>query len=261
MTAKELYGKLDELIPKELSCVWDNDGLMCCPDGNREIKKVLVSLDVTAEAVNIAVEGGYDCIISHHPMIFKGLRSVTDSSPSGSKLIALIKNGISVMSFHTRLDCVDGGVNDTLCDLLTITDTEKIVEENLPLGRIGFLPHPISAKELAEHIKDKLGCPFVLLSDAGVAAHRVAVMGGSGSDAIKTARAMGADTFISGRLGYHEMTDGADLLTLGEGGINLIEAGHFYTEAPVCNTLCNMVQSIDPHIICTVHKATPIKAV
>ena len=74
MTVKELYSYLDKKIPTSLSCEWDNDGLMCCPEPDREVKRVLVALDVTAEIAETAVSGGYDLIVSHHPFIFKGLK-------------------------------------------------------------------------------------------------------------------------------------------------------------------------------------------
>ena len=121
MTHRELYRYLEEKMPRALSCAWDNDGLMCCPDGGREVRRVLVALDVTAEAVRYAVEGGYDVIVSHHPMIFKGLKAINDEHYVADKAMTLIREWISVMSFHTRLDAVEGGVNDTLANLLGLS--------------------------------------------------------------------------------------------------------------------------------------------
>ena len=91
MTVRELYARLNELIPRTLSCEWDNDGLLCCPDGQREVKKILVTLDVTANAIDKAINGGYDVILSHHPFIFKGLKALDDESMISAKAIKLIK--------------------------------------------------------------------------------------------------------------------------------------------------------------------------
>ena len=96
MTVKEFYNKLTELYPESLSCEWDNDGLMCCADTSAEVKKVLVTLDVTDEALHYARDNGFDVILSHHPMIFKGLKAVCDNSLTGSRAVFAIKNGISV---------------------------------------------------------------------------------------------------------------------------------------------------------------------
>ncbi len=238
MTVRELYRILNEKIPPSLSCAWDNDGLMCCPDGDRQVRRVLVTLDVTEAAVAYAVREGYDLILSHHPMIFKGLRAVNEEHYIGKKTLELIRNGISVMSFHTRLDAVEGGVNDTLCALLGLRDTEPFGEEGI--GRIGTLARTVSAEDFARRVKELLGAPAVFLGDAGLPVSRVAVLGGSGGDDLAAAREAGADTYLSGNLGYHDLTDAP------EAGMNLLEAGHFFTEQPVCETLARWLSEIDP---------------
>lgn len=258
MTVRELYARLNERIPRELSCPWDNDGLMCCPDGGREVKKVLVTLDVTSAAVDKAVREGYDCVISHHPFIFKGLKTIDDEGAVSAKALRLISSGVSVMSFHTRLDAVEGGVNDTLCALLGIKDAEPIFEEGIALGRVGELECEISACELAARVKKALGAPFVLLSDVGAPVRRVAVVGGSGKDMIETARGAGADAFVSGRLDYHPMTDAHDENLR---PMSLVEAGHFYTEQPVCGTLVKIIADIDEGIVCDIYSSNEIKAI
>ena len=116
MTTIELYNYLDKLIPTSLSCDWDNDGLMCCPDEGAVVKKVLIALDITERTVDYAIEGGFDTIISHHPLIFSRVSHLTQQSNTSRKLIKLVKNGISAMSFHTRLDAVEGGVNTALAN-------------------------------------------------------------------------------------------------------------------------------------------------
>ena len=123
MNVKELYQKFSEEIPVDLREVWDNDGIMCCPDGTSEVYRVLVALDVTEEIVDYAIERGFDLIVSHHPLIFKPISSLDEENHISRKLIKLVCSGISVFSFHTRLDKLCGGVNDRLADILGITDT------------------------------------------------------------------------------------------------------------------------------------------
>ena len=258
MNIGNLYTELEKRIPRSLSCAWDNDGLLCCPDSSKEVKKVLVTLDVTSAAVELAIAGGYDCIVSHHPFIFKGLGALTDEAPISAKAIKLINAGISVISFHTRLDALDGGVNDTLCALLGVKDTEPLFEDGIPIGRIGRLDAPESAEEFAKRVKAALGSPFVLLSDAGISSHKVAVLGGSGKDMIALARRAGADTFISGRLDYHPLTDALDEKTA---PMNLLEAGHYYTEAPICKVLAKMITEIIPEAVCDIYASNVIKAI
>lgn len=255
MTLTQLYSNLDQRIPSSLSCPWDNDGIMCADSCGTDVKKVLISLDVTDEVIEKAVSEGYDLILSHHPLIFKGLTSITDQNTVSARVLKLIKNSIAVFSFHTRLDALTGGVNDTLSQLIGLRDTTAFGNNGEEIGRIGYLEAPISAEELAKKVKDVLNVPSVSLSDASRPAHRVAVLGGSGSDDVSAAIAAGADTYISGEISYHHMVDAP------ENRINLITAGHFYTEFPICQVLANMIGEIDSTIICEVFNSNKIKMI
>ncbi len=253
MTVAELYQELNERIPPSLSCEWDNDGMMCCPDRGREVRRVLVALDVTGDVVQVATEQNYDVILSHHPFIFKGLKNLDEENFIPAKAIKLIGAGISVMSFHTRLDAVEGGVNDVLADVLGLSELSCFGEGNM--GRIGMLQKTLTPQDFAAFVRNRLEVPFVLLADAGIPVRRVAVLGGEGGGDIFAARAAGADAYVSGRLGYHNMTDAPDL------GISLIEAGHFYTENPVCAALRAMVLAICPGVSCELYNSGRIKAI
>ena len=235
MKVIELYDFLNSRIPSSLSCEWDNDGLMCCPDKDLEVKKVLVTLDVTAEAVECAKAESCEVILAHHPLIFKGLKAIDGEDNVSAKVIDLIKSGIAVMSFHTRLDALCGGVNDILAEKLGLLNVAPFGENGETIGRIGKLSQPIDLDKFAQAVKDALGAPCVTYADAGKEVSAVAVLGGSGGDDISAAMAAGADTFVSGELKYHALTDAPEC------GMNLIVAGHFHTEFPVCNKLCELV--------------------
>ncbi len=253
MTVRGLYELLNKKIPTSLSCEWDNDGMMCCPDGEREVRRVLLTLDVTADAVKEAIGRNCDLILSHHPLIFKGLKSLGGEDPISSKTIELIKNRICVMSFHTRLDAVAGGVNDVLASALGLFDITPFGEE--AIGRIGTLPVEETAENFAKKVKETLNAPVVLLSDAGKPVRRVAVLGGSGGDDVDVANAAGADTYVTGELKYHQMTDAP------EEGMNLITAGHFHTEFPVCAMLKELLAELDPTIETQIYDNYKIKTI
>ena len=255
MTVNKLYAELDKKIPRALSCSWDNDGAMCIPNGEREVKKVLVALDVTEAVVEHAAENGYDLIVSHHPLIFKGLKGITEQNNISRKAIRLIGAGISVFSFHTRLDALEGGVNDKLCEVLGIKDTTPFGNAGEEIGRIGTLDGFETAEELAAFVKERLGCGAVFLSDAKIKPCRVAVLGGSGSDDVMAAVCSGADTYISGEIKHSYMTEAP------ENNINIIAAGHFFTEQPVCEVLCEMIRSIDSSIECEIFWSDAVKTV
>ena len=254
MTVFELYRFLENKIPRSLSCEWDNDGLMCCPDPDREVKKVLLALDITEAIVNEAQEMGCDVILSHHPLVFRPVKALTTEGGVPRKLIRLVQNGISAMSFHTRLDAVCGGVNDMLAATLGLENVSAFGPEGEQMGRIGNLAAPLSLEVFAEQVKKTLGAPFVLVSGAGQVS-RVAVLGGEGDDFIREAESVGADVLVSGRLGYHPMTDAP------EGSIALIEAGHYYTERPVLSALEKMVKEADGSIETIIAESGNIKAI
>ncbi len=237
MTVKEFYDYLCRVLPPELSLDGDSDGLSVCPEPDREVKNVLIALDATADIVDEAVNEGYDVILTHHPMLFGGIESVNTEEYRGNKIIKLIRAGISVMSFHTRLDAVDGGVNDMLASLFRLENVSKIGEKNV--GRIGELETPMLADDLAIFIKDTLVAPYVEFSDAGKLIKRVAVLGGSADSMISDAIAAGADALIGGELKYHALTDSNDY------GISLFSAGHFFTENPVCAKLFELCTTVD----------------
>ena len=226
----ELYEFLDKKFPRSYSCEWDNDGLMCCPDPQAEVKKVLFTLDVTEQAVDYAVAGGFDLIVSHHPMIFRPLKGITDP-----KYIKLIRNGITVMSFHTRLDAAPGGLNDIFAKLLGLADVTVLEADGEAVGRIGTLPEAVSPAEFAANVKKALKAERVLYAQAEPVVRRVAICGGSGKDFVRAAKAAGADSYLTGELSYNLMEDAPML------GLNLFEAGHFATEDFICSYLTLLI--------------------
>lgn len=239
MTVKELYEKMTAYMPDSLCEEWDNDGLMCSPESTREVRRVLLVLDVTEELVDYAIENAFDLIVSHHPLIFKPLRAVNEQNHVARKLIKLVGNEISVFSFHTRADKAAGGVNDRLSELLGIDDAKPFGEGNL--GRIGYVDE-MTLEDFIYKVKTTLGADVVKYSDGYNSVKRVAVVGGDGKDFVADAMAMGADTYLSGRLSYNVMEEAAEL------GINLVEAGHYFTEQPLMEffkeTLCALDRSL-----------------
>ena len=253
MTVKELYDYLNEKIPDLLSCEWDNDGLMCCPKPDRAAAKILVALDISEEIVERAVSENCDVILSHHPLVFKPVKALTTEGGVPRKLIRLVENGITAMSFHTRFDALEGGVNDALAKALGIENTEPFGDDGEMMGRVGFVKE-MTLEDFAKHVKAALGSPVVLCS-GNRPVHRVAVLGGNGDDFVGAAKRAGADTLVSGRLGYHVMADAK------ENGINLIEAGHYYTESPALSALADTVKAAIPNAEIIFSDSNNIKAV
>lgn len=240
MTVREIYEMLSDRIPEDLREEWDNDGIMCCADDLASVNRVLVTLDVTEEIVDYAIDNGFDLIVSHHPLVFKPINSIDPENHIARKLIKLIKAGVSVISLHTRADKVRGGVNDCLARMLGLMDVEVFGDDCL--GRIGHLECETSLEEFAMRLKSALGIEKVIVSDAYNPVYSVALVGGDGKGYINEAIEMGADTYLSGRIGYNTMEEAAEM------GINLIEAGHYATEFPVTKFFSNLLLKIDPRL-------------
>ncbi len=244
MTVKELYEKLCGIIPPSLSCEWDRDGFECCPEPEKEVKKVIIALDVTGEVIDTAIAEGADVIISHHPIFFGGLGNVNALTADGARAVKLIRANIATMSFHTRLDALSGGVNDILAEAVGLKNIETVGDEGI--CRVGELDGAVDAISFAKAVKSALSSgdgkreAHVVLCSAGREVKRVALVGGSGGSDMKLAAASGADTYLTGELKHHERLQAADL------NMNLLAAGHFFTEYPVCAFIEKTVAGICP---------------
>ena len=238
MTISELYRALHERYPKSLSCPWDHDGMMVSVDPERTVKKAVLSLDATDETIREAAEIGADVLVTHHPLLFRPLESVTPLTLSGRRVLLALRGGVSVFSFHTRLDAADGGVNDALATALGLAVTEKFGDEESPsLGRIAVLPEPMGADAFAAHVKSALGAPTVQLT-GNRPVQKIAIVGGDGKDFIMPAILAGADTLLTGAASYNTALDAP------ASGLNVIEAGHYYTEAPVLHVLAEVIHEL-----------------
>lgn len=242
----ELINYLDREFPKSLSIPGDADGVDVCIDWDLEIGRVLIALDVSFEVIDYAARHGYNCIISHHAVISEPLQKLDLSSSAAKKAVMLAKNNICSAAFHTRLDCVAGGVNDSLIKALGIAGegTEDLLYKPLnaspvPIGRIvnlrvGTDLEPFIGgikKSLKNFYKKEFSCDAsfdVSCAKGRGSIKKIGIVGGSGMFFAKTAAASGCDTFFTGEGKYH------DILEIYESfGINIITAGHFETEAVV----------------------------
>lgn len=239
MTVLELHRALSEKYPKTLSCAWDNDGIMISPDTGAEVKRVLIALDATHKTVKYAAENGFDTVVTHHPMLFRGAKSVTMANTSGRRILDAALAGVSVLSFHTRLDAADGGVNDALCRACGFEPAESFGDDESPaLGRIACCS-AMTARELALLVKEKLGCAAVRLNgDPDTAVTKIGFCGGDGKDFIYPALFAGCQAFVTGDAGYNMAGDAS------EEGIVTIECGHYHSEAVVLEPLARAVREL-----------------
>ncbi len=230
-TVNDLIKGLFSWAPAELAEEWDNVGLQVgypfWP-----VKKALVVLDVTPATLAYALEVGADIVISHHPLIFSPLKRLDLSEATARLLAGFLRHEISVISMHTNLDSVKGGVNDRLAKLLGIGDTEPLVpssgDKDAGLGRIGMLEKAVPMEQFLANISTALGRSCLITAGAVQRTIRkVAICSGSGSTLFHEAVKRGAEAFVSAEI-KHSIARQAEAQ-----GILVVDAGHFETERPV----------------------------
>ncbi len=205
---------------------WDNIGLLMGRDG-KDVKKVLLTLDVTPFTVKEAIEAGADLILSHHPILFGGTKRITDETTEGKMLLDLAESKIAVIAAHTNMDSGVGGLNDKLAEIFELQNSRPVLDnkvEGAGLGRIGDLKEPMTALEFALLAKEKLNTPVRLSGDEDKIIRRVAVGSGASDDIVFDAVKMGADLVLTGDCKYHRNQSYTDV------GAVIIDAGHYPTE-------------------------------
>lgn len=247
-TVKEIYSYLDTLAPFDLQMSFDNAGFLV-GHKNQSVTKILISLDITEEVAHEAAGVGAELVVAHHPVIFHPAKDITDATPTGRKLLALIENHISAICAHTNLDAVAGGVNDALARALGLTDIGQLHQDGIApdgepygIGRVGELAREWTLTDFAAFTKAALGSNGVRYVDGGKAVRRVAVGGGSCSDMMENALAHDCDTFVTADVKYDGFLDAKAQ------GLNLIDAGHFPTENVVCPVLADWLKTGFPDV-------------
>ena len=234
-TVREIEQALFELAPREGAMDWDNVGhLLGDPDS--QVSRVLVALDITEDVADEALAHGCELIVAHHPVMncrWLPVQSVRSDTPQGHLLLKLLRNGVSAICMHTNLDVAWGGVNDILAEKLKLVDPGPLCDNGL--GRVGRLEEPMDLADFVRFVSRSLSCNGVRYAGAGKPVCRVAVGGGACGDFEDDAIRAGCDTFVTADLSYHQFLDAKGK------GINLIDAGHFPTEDPVCEKLVQYV--------------------
>lgn len=246
-TVHDVLEALGRLAPASMKCDWDNVGLLC-GRGSQEVRKILVALDPFEDVCREAAEIGADLIVTHHPLIFQAPKSVTDGDSVGRCILFLASHGISAVNAHTNLDCAPGGVNDQLARMLGMQNVEVLNPvgtdgQGRPYGliRMGTVEEtPLAA--FLEQVKERLNAPGLRYVDGGKPVRRVAVGGGACAGAVREVSDAGCDAFVTSDVKYNQFWDAHDL------GLSLIDAGHFWTENPVCAVLAAHLQAAFPEI-------------
>ncbi len=244
--ANDIVQFMESIAPQSRKESWDNVGLLCGRK-EKEVRTILIALDPFQAVAEEAVQLGADMIVTHHPLIFRPLYDVTDDTSVGRTVAILLRNDISAFCAHTNLDIAPGGVGACLAAALGLNEIVPLHPQWDERGEPWALLHKgtVEAQGLPDflaHVKCALGTPVLRYSDGGKAVHHVAVGGGACANEWKQALEAGCDTFVTADAKYNDFWDARDA------GMTLIDAGHFYTENPVCTYLQKELKRAFPEV-------------
>ncbi len=232
MLCSKIIGQLKQLAPEEYACEWDNPGLLA-GRLEKDVKKILVALDVTDAVVDQAVNEQVDLLLTHHPLIFKALRQINDQDFISRRIVRLIQADISYYAMHTNFDAAPGCMADLAAGRLSLA-AEAPLEvtgeqdgKSFGIGKIGLLPEAVSLSRLAEMVKEQFDLPFVTIygmEKIRQPLQRIAVSPGSGKSMITPALQAGVQVLVTGDIGHHEGIDAV------AGNLAVIDAGHYGLE-------------------------------
>ena len=241
MKAREIINAIERTAPLKFRNEGDNSGLQVGFPG-AEVSKVLVCLDVTEAVVQEAAEKGCQMIVSHHPLIYRPLYQVSDSTYQQRCVVQALSKGISIYSAHTSLDNAPGGVNYKIAELIGMQELEWLAPkdgEDAGSGLIGRLPAPEPDAAFLKRMKKVFGVECLCHSECnGREIRTIAICGGSGGSLMRDAIRKGADCFVTGELHYHDFFD--------NGGMLLAELGHYQSEKFTIELLADLLSKEFP---------------
>lgn len=256
MKVREIASAVESFAPLGLQEKWDNSGLAIgSPDA--EVHGVLVGFDCTPELIEEAIRVGADMVITHHPLIFGGLKKICPEDPVGKAVMMAVSNGISVYAAHTNADKVIEGVSGAMARRLGLKDIKVLDDDGAGhgLGAVGVLPSPLSFTEALELVRSAFGLSVVRCSrplDCKI--EKVAMCGGSGSSLIAAAQAAGAQLYLCGDVSYHHFFTSGDFM--------IMDIGHFESEVEIAEILFSLIRKNFPnfavHMSSDIRNANPI---
>ena len=241
MKIEDITRVLEEFAPMAYQESYDNSGLIV-GRGDTEVSSAVVCVDATEAVIDEAVRLGAGLVISHHPIIFGGLKRLNSSCYVERVVEKAIREGVALYACHTNLDSTDGGMSHRVAEMLGLENLHML--ESLPKGNgfgvVGTLAEEIEVVEFIRKVRNVLNVGAVRYSQpASRTVRRVAVCTGSGGSLLGEAVAAGADVYVSADFKYNHFLDATGLVTI-------VDAGHFETEYCAINLICEVISKKIP---------------
>lgn len=240
MELQRLIGFLEELCPPKLAEEWDNTGLLI---GSREtqVDNVLTCLTLTSDVAAEALQQQVQLIVTHHPVLFRAVKKLTDETSEGRMLLSLIQAGVCVYSPHTSYDSAGDGINRQIAQELGLSNVRPLRpsmhDPEVGSGRMGDLTHAMSLEHFAGQVKSLLGVKNTwLVGETSRRIERVAIACGAAAEFLRDAAALDCDVLLTGEARFHACLEAKEL------DIALVLPGHYATERPAMETLAHLMQ-------------------
>ena len=246
MKIKQVLSALERFAPLPLQESWDNAGLQLGLT-EVEVSGALLCLDVNEQIVDEAIAKGCNLIVSHHPLLFRGLKQISGADYVQRSVIKAIKHDIVIVSMHTNMDNAQDGVNWKIAERLGLTNCRFFASKTVEgieagSGVVGNLPTEMDARAFIERVKDRFG---VQCAQCNVLLQRpiskVAICGGAGDFLLDDAVAQGADAFITGEMHYHQYFGM-------EQQIQICVIGHYQSEQFTSEIFRDIIQKECPDV-------------
>ena len=229
MICREVIDIIERRYPREYALGWDNVGLLAGRD-DKEVGCIYIALDASDEVIHAAVEQEADMLITHHPLIFSGMKRITNEDFIGRRVLEQLRSDVSYYAMHTNYDVM--GMASRSGDLMGLKEPEVLevtyedrAEKTEGIGRIGRLEKAVTLRQCCERVKQTFGLGSVrVFGDPERMVERLAICPGSGKSVIKAALRKHADVLVTGDIGHHEGIDAKAQ------GLAVIDAGHYGLE-------------------------------
>lgn len=228
---RDVIALLEQHYPPDTAADWDRVGLVT-GDPEQPVRRILLAVDPTLAVIDEAAQGHYDLLVTHHPLLLRGVHSVATTSAKGASVTNLVVSDTALYVAHTNADVAEPGVCDAIAAALALKDIRGLSPHgDRFVGRVGRLPEPSSLRDFAEHVARALPATAGGVRVAGPPGgdvRTVAVVGGSGDDQFDAVRASGADVYLTADLRHHPVLEAREEAR--GGPPYLIDAGHWATE-------------------------------
>lgn len=246
MTVRDIANVIEEFAPLRLQEDYDNAGLQV-GDPEATVNAVMLCLDVTAEVLEEAKRRQCDMIVSHHPLIFRGLKSLTGADETQRIVMGALAAGVAIYAAHTNLDSAWNGVSHEMAHMLGLKNLSVLVPSqpgaDTGLGVVGDV-NPTPTLEFLRKVKEKFSVKALRYStlSSKIVVKRVALCGGSGASFIRDAIAANADIYITGDVKYHEFAGFGD-------NILIADIGHYESELCSMKIFSRIIRQQYPNLV------------